>query len=143
MQFSRRSRFAGIPGSQDDKADANQEKHGGASIDVNATELKQILKLARFNLLRSYRNRMAAAPGFLDSISPWTSRTNTPKPGQGKGEDSSTPRAPAKQRSIDHTISHRHRLSLRDYPEDCPKPNVRWFYAVDVRHFMHFTFHIN
>ena len=80
---------------------------------------------------------MAAAPGFLDSISPWTSRSNTPKPGPSKGNDSGSPRAPAKQQSIDHTIDHRHRLGLGDYPEDCPKPNVRWFYAVDVRHFWH------
>lgn len=109
----------------------------GASINVNTTGVNKFLKLARFNLLRSYRNRMATAPGFLDSISPWTSRSTTPKPGQGKGDDSCSPQTPVKQQSIDHTISHRHRLSLRDYPEDCPKSNVRWFYAVDVRRFWH------
>jgi len=112
----------------------------GASIIVNTTDVNKFLKLARFNLLRSYRNRMAAAPGFLDSISPWTSRSNTPKPSQGnKGDDSHGPQVPVKQQSSDHTISHRHRLSLRDYPEDCPKSNVRWFYAVDVRR----TWHLN
>ncbi|KAL2842965.1 DDHD domain-containing protein [Aspergillus pseudoustus] len=31
----------------------------------------------------------------------------------------------------DHTVSHRHRLSLRHYPADCPLLKVRWFYAVD------------
>ncbi|KAL2857386.1 DDHD domain-containing protein [Aspergillus pseudodeflectus] len=31
----------------------------------------------------------------------------------------------------DHTVSHRHRLSLRHYPADCPPLKVRWFYAVD------------
>ena len=77
---------------------------------------------------------MAAAPGFLDSISPWTSRSNTPKPSQGKGDEGNSSRVPTKEQSIDHTLNHRHRLSLRDYPEDCPKSNVRWFYAVDVRH---------
>ena len=119
------------------RCEAGNLSHG-VSISNNATELNKLFKLARFNLLRSYRNRMAAAPGFLDSFSPWTSRSTTPKPGQvgdGKGDDSSSPRAPVKQQSIDHTISHRHRLSLRDYPEDCPKSNVRWFYAIDVCYF--------
>ena len=28
-------------------------------------------------------------------------------------------------------MTHRHRLSLRHYPSDCPPLKVRWFYAVD------------
>lgn len=31
----------------------------------------------------------------------------------------------------DHIVTHRHRLSLRFYPKDCPPLKVRWFYAVD------------
>ncbi|KAL3442125.1 DDHD domain-containing protein [Aspergillus insuetus] len=36
-----------------------------------------------------------------------------------------------RSRGEDHTVSHRHRLSLRQYPADCPPLRVRWFYAVD------------
>ena len=77
---------------------------------------------------------MAANPGpsFLESISPWTSRSTTPKPVDGKETDAQ-PTALSEQKGADHSISHRHRLSLKDYPSDCPKPNVRWFYATDVR----------
>ncbi|KAL4997782.1 DDHD domain-containing protein [Aspergillus recurvatus] len=31
----------------------------------------------------------------------------------------------------DHTISHRNRLGIRNYPADSPPLKVRWFYAVD------------
>ncbi|KAA8652290.1 uncharacterized protein ATNIH1004_001194 [Aspergillus tanneri] len=31
----------------------------------------------------------------------------------------------------DHTVTHTHRLSFHRYPNDCPLPKVRWFYAVD------------
>ena len=92
--------------------------------------------LARFNLLRSYyrKGRMAASanvPSFLESFSPWTSRSTTPKPGDDK--ESTTPTsALSNQNRVDHSIDLRHRLSLKDYPSDCPKPNIRWFYAVDV-----------
>ena len=89
-----------------------------------------IFALARFNLLRSiYRKRMAAPGGFLESISPWSTRSNTPKPGQGK--DLETPKL-SNQQGTDHSIGHRHRLSLSQYPRDCPPSLVRWFYAVDV-----------
>lgn len=71
--------------------------------------------------------------GFLESISPWASRTSTPKPGQSKGEEKPSPGSVAQpQQGGDHRISHRHRLSPKSYPEDCPPLNIRWFYAVDV-----------
>ena len=78
---------------------------------------------------------MAAAgngQSFLESFSPWTSRSITPKLDNSK--ESSAPEQPSlsNQHGADHSIDHRHRLSLKDYPSDCPKPNVRWFYAVDV-----------
>lgn len=67
---------------------------------------------------------------YLESFSPWTSRSNTPK--IGKEKDGSEGQGQAQQGG-DHSVSHRHQLNLRDYPEDCPKAAVRWFYAVDVR----------
>ena len=73
----------------------------------------------------------ATGPSFLESFSPWTSRSTTPKPSDGS--ESPTPTsALSNQNRVDHSIDHRHRLSLKDYPSDCPKPNIRWFYAVDV-----------
>ena len=92
--------------------------------------------LARFNLLRSYyrKGRMAASanvPSFLESFSPWTSRSTTPKAGDDK-ESPIPASALSNQNRVDHSIDLRHRLSLKDYPNDCPKPNIRWFYAVDV-----------
>ena len=75
-----------------------------------------------------------ATPAFLDSISPWNSRSTTPKPGQPRTDGKTTGAGLEKQRQGgDHSISHRNHLSLRDYPEDCPPLNIRWFYAVDVR----------
>lgn len=66
-----------------------------------------------------------------------TSRTATPQPtgvrsaedaGGNSGESTLRP-----QRGGDHLVSHRHRLSLRNYPRDCPPLLVQWFHAVDVR----------
>jgi hypothetical protein len=69
-------------------------------------------------------------PVSLGSFSPWGSRSTTPKPAQteGTGRDGGLGR----QKGGDHTISHRHRLSLRQYPRDCPPLNVKWYYAVDI-----------
>jgi len=78
-------------------------------------------------------------PGFLDSLSPWTSRSTTPTPklGQFKGDHEKSIHGEIgkqqQQQGGDHRVSHRHRLSLSVYPEDCPPLIVRWFYAVDVR----------
>ena len=69
--------------------------------------------------------------GFLESFSPWTSRSTTPKPDDGKAKESAAPSL-SEQKGADHSIDYRHRLSLKDYPNDCPKSNIRWFYAVDV-----------
>ncbi|RPA76040.1 hypothetical protein BJ508DRAFT_242805, partial [Ascobolus immersus RN42] len=57
------------------------------------------------------------------------SRQSTPKP-SGPPMD---PDRPPLQAAKDHIISaHRHRLSQKSYPEDCPPLRVRWHYAVDV-----------
>ena len=64
---------------------------------------------------------------FLGTLSPWsTPRSVTPQP-------SDPPKPDVLQRSQgeDHTVTHRHRLSMRRYPPDCPALKVRWFYAVD------------
>jgi len=94
------------------------------------------ITLARFNILRSYyrKGSMAttgAGTGFLESISPWASRSTTPKPVDGREKDAETGKL-SNQKGADHTISHRHRLTLKEYPSDCPKANIRWFNAVDV-----------
>ena len=79
---------------------------------------------------------MSAAPDkqsstFFESISPWsTSRSTTPKPDASK--QASKPPDTMQQKEIDHTVSHRHRLSLRRYPRDCPPLRTRWYYAVDI-----------
>ena len=95
-----------------------------------------VITLARFNLLRSYyrKGSMAASgkgAGFLESISPWTSRSTTPKPVDGKEQDAEVAKL-NNQKGADHSISRLHRLLLKDYPSDCPKANIRWFYATDV-----------
>ena len=73
-----------------------------------------------------------ATHGFLDSISPWTTRSSSPRLSQNKGGDSSPQTGLSNRQGTDHAVNHRHRLSIRDYPEDCPKVAIRWFYAVDV-----------
>lgn len=89
--------------------------------------------LARFRLPWLTRGGLGmSAPGFLDSMSPWTSRSATPKPGQPTLDKGPLNVHGSPQQGGDHHVSQRHRLSLRDYPEDCPPLNVRWFYAVDV-----------
>lgn len=97
----------------------------------------QSFTLARFiSLLR--RGRMAAQSeklSFLESISPWgPSRSTTPKPPNPLGEAERSVDGFGKQQGGDHAVRHRHQLSLRNYPRDCPALNVRWFYAVDVGH---------
>ncbi|KAH0553013.1 hypothetical protein GP486_006791, partial [Trichoglossum hirsutum] len=66
--------------------------------------------------------------------SPWqsgpNSRSSTPQPGgEAMGEG-----ILGMQQGGDHTVSHRHWLSLKRYPPDCPPLNVRWFYAADLIH---------
>jgi len=52
-----------------------------------------------------------------------------------KGKDGEPTAAPLLQQNLkgeDHVVSHRHRLSLRKYPRDCPPLRPQWFHAVDV-----------
>jgi hypothetical protein len=64
---------------------------------------------------------------LLGTLSPWsTPRSVTPQPA-----DPPKPDALQRSQGEDHTVTHRHRLSMRRYPSDCPPLKVRWFYAVD------------
>lgn len=64
---------------------------------------------------------------FLGTFSPWsTPRASTPQSGRSRGPD-----VLQRSQGEDHTVTHRHKLSLRQYPPDCPPLKVRWFYAVD------------
>ncbi|KAI9739044.1 MAG: hypothetical protein M1834_007256 [Cirrosporium novae-zelandiae] len=89
-------------------------------------------------LLRVCRTGMAAIDGktsFLGSLSPWSGpRSTTPKSSGGPlaNEPEKIEEPPAQPQGGDHTVPHRHRLSLRKYPRDVPHLKVRWFYAVDV-----------
>jgi len=71
--------------------------------------------------------------GFLETYSPWSSRGSTPKPGQTReSKDASAGPGLERSKGQDHSVSHRHAPSHRDYPPDCPKATVRWYYATDA-----------
>ncbi|KAL8805626.1 MAG: hypothetical protein Q9200_005363 [Gallowayella weberi] len=72
-----------------------------------------------------------ATAGLLESWSPWPSRSNTPKPGQTKGDASTSP-GPNIQQGHDHTLKSRFGFHPSHYPLDCPSAQVKWYYAVDV-----------
>jgi hypothetical protein len=70
----------------------------------------------------------------LSSYSPWASKSVMTKPSQPKDNGAkSMETGHGAQRGGDHTVSNRHRLSLRSYPHDCPPLNVQWYHAVDVQ----------
>nr|POE93421.1 putative phospholipase, mitochondrial [Quercus suber] len=66
---------------------------------------------------------------YLSKLSPW-SRSPAAVPAKGKGGEPE-PLLP-RQQEPDHVVSHKHRLSLRQYPKDCPPVRPCWFHAVDV-----------
>ncbi|CAK3906654.1 related to phosphatidic acid-preferring phospholipase A1, contains DDHD domain [Lecanosticta acicola] len=67
---------------------------------------------------------------YLSKLSPW-SRSPSIMPSKGKeGEPSAAPLQ--EQKGADHIVSHRHRISLKQYPKDCPHLRPQWFHAVDV-----------
>ncbi|KAJ9648807.1 hypothetical protein H2199_000720 [Coniosporium tulheliwenetii] len=69
----------------------------------------------------------------LNALSPWGSRSATPKPGQTREDDGRASDAGlGTQQGGDHTVSRTHRLSLKKYPRDCPPLRVQWFHAVDI-----------
>ncbi|KAL9128416.1 MAG: hypothetical protein Q9217_002907 [Psora testacea] len=79
---------------------------------------------------------MSGPQGFLEAYSPWTSRSTTPKPGvpgpaKGEKDDTKTPKL-EQPSGRDHAVNYRHWFSSKDYPKDCPKAAIRWFYATDA-----------
>ncbi|KAF2199502.1 DDHD-domain-containing protein [Delitschia confertaspora ATCC 74209] len=74
-------------------------------------------------------------PGFLSAgitaLSPWGSRSATPKPPLGNDKEKETVAA-VPRTGPDHAINRRSRLSLKKYPSDCPPLVVRWYHAVDI-----------
>jgi hypothetical protein len=83
----------------------------------------------------SQAGRMSAAetksylPPGLAVFSPWASKGTSSK---ASSTSSMAEAADGQLQGKDHVVSHRHRLSLREYPPDCPPLKARWFYAVDV-----------
>ena len=80
---------------------------------------------------------MSEKPGFLETYSPWSSRSATPKPGEStegkeKAKDDPTDAFKGNKSLPDHAVSGRWHLSSKDYPKDCPKLLARWFYATDA-----------
>ncbi|KAG9547211.1 DDHD-domain-containing protein, partial [Aureobasidium melanogenum] len=67
----------------------------------------------------------------INRLSPWGPRSPVTKP-QDTSDQSSGDIGLRQQRGGDHKVSHRHRLSLKRYPRDCPPLRVQWFFAVDV-----------
>jgi len=66
---------------------------------------------------------------YLSKLSPW-SRSPTVPP--SKGRDGEPEPLLQRQKGGDHVVSHKHRLSLKKYPKDCPPVRPCWFHAVDV-----------
>ncbi|TGO09408.1 hypothetical protein BTUL_0166g00040 [Botrytis tulipae] len=95
-------------------------------------------------LRRANDKKMESAPGnkpkplersylsaAVESISPWGgSRATTPKAttptfsGEGSGLKN--------QHGGDHSTNHWHGWSTKNYPQDCPPLNPRWYHAVDI-----------
>lgn len=68
----------------------------------------------------------------ISKYSPW-SRSPAVQPSKGKdGEPNAEPLLQQNLKGEDHVVTHRHRLSLRKYPRDCPPLRPQWFHAVDV-----------
>lgn len=67
----------------------------------------------------------------INRLSPWGPRSPAVK-AQDVSDQASADIGLRQQRGGDHKVSHRHRLSLKRYPRDCPYLRVQWFFAVDV-----------
>ncbi|RAL07547.1 DDHD family phospholipase [Aspergillus homomorphus CBS 101889] len=68
---------------------------------------------------------------FLGATSPWsTSRSSSCL--SNPSNDNNTQSVLKQTQGQDHAVTHRYRLSLHRYPEDCPPLSVKWFYAVDT-----------
>lgn len=76
----------------------------------------------------------SSSKSYLSKLSPasW-SRSPTLPPAKGRhGEPEPEPALLHQKKGADHVVSHRHRLSSRTYPRDCPPLRPQWFHAVDI-----------
>ncbi|GAT30412.1 DDHD domain protein [Aspergillus luchuensis] len=79
-----------------------------------------------YRALKSLMSKDSQRGTFFGAFTPGKPpRSTTPQP------DNGTKDLLQRSRGEDHTVSHRHGLSPRRYPKDCPPLKVRWFYAVD------------
>lgn len=93
---------------------------------------KQAGKSRLYDSMASPDNKSFLAGG-INSWSPWSSRTATPKPPQAQHNEAETQEHTVQaKRGGDHKVSSLQRLSMKNYPQDCPPLAVRWFHAVDV-----------
>lgn len=70
---------------------------------------------------------------YLAKLSPWGARSPVVKPAQGSDSETAPGDVGLKQtKGSDHKVTHRHKISLRKYPKDCPPLVVHWFFATDV-----------
>ncbi|KAI7333960.1 DDHD-domain-containing protein [Hortaea werneckii] len=72
-----------------------------------------------------------ASQSYLSKLSPWS---RSPRIGPSDAKETKPPSKPPlqQQKGRDHVVSHRHRISLKKYPKDCPPLRPCWFHAVDV-----------
>lgn len=71
---------------------------------------------------------------YLGRLSPWSgSKSPAVKSAPSADQDSASADLGLKQtKGKDHKVTHRHKLSLRNYPKDCPPLLPQWFFATDV-----------
>ncbi|KAK5115787.1 hypothetical protein LTR62_000876 [Meristemomyces frigidus] len=71
----------------------------------------------------------ASSQSYLSRLSPWSASPAAPPK-----KDEKVKHEPLlqQQKGSDHAVTHKHRLSLRKYPRDCPPVRPCWFHAVDV-----------
>ncbi|TKA73436.1 hypothetical protein B0A55_06079, partial [Friedmanniomyces simplex] len=70
-----------------------------------------------------------ASQSYLSKLSPWSRSPVVPA---SKGEHGEPEPMLQQQKGQDHVVNHRHRMSLRRYPRDCPEVRPCWFHAADV-----------
>ncbi|MDI1489972.1 MAG: hypothetical protein OHK93_001171 [Ramalina farinacea] len=80
---------------------------------------------------------MSEKPSFLETYSPWSSRSATPKPTEApeskeKSKNETSETLKGNRALPDHATTGRWHLSAKDYPKDSPKLLARWFYATDA-----------
>jgi len=66
----------------------------------------------------------ANSQSYLAKLSPWAA--------QGPLDAASGDLGLKQSQGSDHKVTNRHRLSLRNYPRDCPPLYPQWFFATDV-----------